>query len=148
KITHSLSLLVDSYGNVEQQINIAYRRCNVEERLSAQAKDYIKLSTYDFINIDQKSKYQSGIIYQHKEYEINYLAYNTDGLLKLNDIKSRVNSLIQEAADYEQNIHPTTHNEMARLLFWECNYYWSSDLENSLPLGIIEQPVLVHHVET
>lgn len=148
KVSHKLIISTDTYGNVEKEIDVSYkRRPENGEQLVAQTKDYILLSKNEYVNIEATDNYQVGVLFQTREYEINRLEYSTGRLVQIKNISNTIDNLIEEAVDHDQSIDATNNRTVLRLLSWNCIYYWDSDLTGVLPLGEIGDSALIHHYE-
>src|SRR5690606_11434067 len=94
KISHHLSLRINDFGDVEKELSIAYaRRITVPNRLPAQNKDYITAGNHRFTFIDDVNHFQTGILYETLDYEINHLAHNANELISYRDAQSTFDGL-------------------------------------------------------
>ena len=78
KISHNLSVAVGEYGDIEKELSISYaRRSNIPDIHPAQNKDYITAGFHKFIHTDVLSKYQTGVLYESKDFEVNHINHGS-----------------------------------------------------------------------
>ncbi len=147
KISHHLTVSVDDFGELEKEISIAYaRRSGITDSDPAQQRDYITASINQFIHTNLPEKYETGILYEGKDFEINHLDRNPDELIKIVDISSSFDTLIQNATEFHQPL-PIGGNTQARLITWQQTYFWNNTLSDVLQLGQVGDHTFAHHEE-
>lgn len=148
KIAHQLSVLVNEYGDIEKRLNVAYaRRSSVIGIHNSQNRDYITLSKLTYTNKNSIDNYQTGILYESKDLEVNFLIRNSDELLKLKAVQSIFDELITNAIAFDQSL-PLGGTSQSRLISWDRTFFWNNNFDNVLPLGQTGNVVFSHHEET
>jgi RHS repeat-associated protein len=148
RVSHHLSVSVDKYGDIEKELNVSYaRRSSVPDRLPVQSKDYVTAGVHRFINEDTLHNYQTGILFETKEFEINHVTHNPDEILKLKDVQAIFNGLINNANAFDQQLS-TGGLSTARLISWERTYFWNDSFDDVLSLGQTGRLVFAHHEES
>lgn len=147
KLSHTLTLRTSAYGDTECQITIAYGRRALPARLPSQQFDRIIGVKNEFIHMDTLERYQIGVPYQSKDYQINNLPRNLNEIVDYHHLVSLVETLFANAVDFHDTIvetGPTT----ARLTGWSRTYFWNDAFDAPLNLAQVGQPIAVHHEET
>ena len=128
KMAHHLALEVDEFGNVVREMNIAYsRRAETPDIHELQAKDYITVDIHQFLNINTPSRYETGILYESKSYDVSPVARNPNELLRWGDA--------------------TVLGTTGKRTGWSRTYFWNDAQTAVLPLGQVADVVLAHHEE-
>lgn len=147
KITHQLSIGVNVYGEVDKSLTVAYaRRSSVMDRHAAQNRDYITLSCLTYLNKNTLDHYQTGVLCEGKDFEVNSLARNPDNVLKLADVLAVFDGLIASAIEFDQSF--PAGGSWAKVISWDRTYFWNNDFDQVLPLGQTGDMLLVHHEES
>lgn len=148
KISHSLTLGVDNYGEIEQLLSIAYsRRSTISNALAAQKRDYITGSTNKYTYSDTLDKFETGILYEGKDYEINHINRSTDGLVQFDEAFLSFDNLIENAIDFNGSLS-TNGIPQARIISWDKTFFWNNDFTDVLPLGEVAGKTFSHHEES
>lgn len=148
KIAHHLSLDVDDYGNVAREASIAYARRNTIPGIHVlQEKDYITLGLHAFHNTDTPERYQTGILSESKDFEINHIRRGPDALVSREEAKNAFDSWVSNAIPFDA-VPTASGNTIARLTGWNRTYFWNNAQDGTLPLGQTGKVVLAHHEET
>ncbi|MEE9339675.1 MAG: SpvB/TcaC N-terminal domain-containing protein, partial [Methylococcaceae bacterium] len=148
KIAHHLTISVDDYGEIEKEISVVYaRRGGISGSDPAQQKDYITASAHSFLHTDDLEKYETGILYEWKDFEINHLDRSPDDLIKINDLSSSFDTFINNALDFDNPL-PVGGSTQTRLITWERTFFWNNGFSNVLPLGQIGNHTFSHHEES
>lgn len=148
KINHNFSVLVNEYGDIEKSLNVAYsRRNSAIGSHASQNKDYITLSKHSLQNKNSLNKYQTGILFEGQDYEVNFINRNPDELLNLKDIQSAFDGLVASAIAFDQ-VLSSGGSSQARLIKWDRTFFWNNNFDDVLPLGQIGNTVFAHHEES
>ncbi len=148
KITHHLSLQIDEYGNITKELAVAYaRRASMPGIHKLQNRDYITAGSHSFLNTNTLSKYQAGILFESKDFEINHIARNSEEIFEWKKIKASFDNWTNSAISFDQPL-PENGNTKARLIGWNKTYFWNDSQSDVLPLGQTGKIVLAHHEET
>lgn len=71
RVSHSMTLEVDRFGNVERSVSISYPRRSVPERKDRQSETHMTFTVNRFINRDdQQDWYRAGIPAESQTYEV------------------------------------------------------------------------------
>lgn len=148
KISHNLVLSVDNFGDINKELTIAYARRNgIPNTDPAQRIDYIAASIGNFILTDHLEKYQTGVLFESKSFEINHLNRLPDHLVKIDDIHLILDDLINNAIAFDKTL-PIGGISQARLLTWEKSFFWNNLFSDVLPLGQVGDQLYSHHEES
>ena len=148
KIAHHLTVAVGSHGQVEKELSIVYaRRRGIPNSDPAQRRDYITASTHNYTHTDNLDKYQTQVLYEWKDFEVNHLDHLPDELIKLKDLTASFDTLINNALEFDKPL-PVGGSTQARLTTWEQTFFWNSGLLDVLPLGETGDQTLSHHEES
>lgn len=148
KIAHQLSVVVNEYGEIEKSLNVAYaRRSSAVASHIAQNKDYITISNHTYLNKNRLDNYQTGILYESKDFELNFLDRNSDEILKLRDVQLVFDRLVNDALSFDQLLSSSVESQ-ARLISWDRTYFWNNNFDAVLPLGQTGNIVFSHHEES
>ena len=148
KIAHQLSVVVNEYGEIEKSLNVAYaRRSSAVASHIAQNKDYITISNHTYLNKNRLDNYQTGILYESKDFELNFLDRNSDEILKLREVQLVFDRLINDALSFDQLLSSSVESQ-ARLISWDRTYFWNNNFDAVLPLGQTGNIVFSHHEES
>jgi len=148
RISHYITVSVDKYGEIEKELNIAYaRRSAIIGSDSAQKRDYITASIHKYIHSDRLEKYETGILYEGKDFEINQLNRSPDTFLKLDYVRSSFDDLISNAIAFDTAL-PTDGSSRARLITWNRTFFWDNAFSAVLPLGQVVDKTFSHHEES
>ncbi len=146
RISHSLTLAVDNYGNVTQTCTVAYpRRSAHRTDIEAQARPTIEVAQAEFANIDEPFRYLLGLPVENKAYELAGLAPPADGVFQVDQLHSDLTGALASALAFDQAF---TGGPQARLMQWNRTYYWNDTRTGPLALEGIGQLPLVHHTES
>lgn len=141
RISHQFVLKVDEYGNVLRSCVVAYGRRLTpnpsqegNQVLPEQSSLKVVCEENRFINTREENINLLGIPLENKSYEITNLALKTgEQYFSFAEVD---NYLEQVLESYNSN-----------LLSWLRHYYWSPELEKSLPLGEVTPEVLLYKTE-
>ncbi|MBX2968267.1 MAG: hypothetical protein KF803_02765 [Cyclobacteriaceae bacterium] len=148
KINHHFSVLVNEYGDIEKTLNVAYaRRSSAIGSEIAQNKDYITLSRHSLLNKNALNEYQTGILFEAQDYEVNFLIRNQNELLNPEYIQSAFDGLIANAISFDQ-VLSSGGSSQARLISWDRTFFWNNNFDDILPLGQTGNVVFAHHEES
>ncbi len=148
KISHNLVLSVDNFGDINKELAIAYARRNgIPDTDPAQQKDYITASIGNFVHTDHLEKYQTGVLFESKSFEINHLGRLPDHLVKIDDIHLIFDDLVSNAIAFDKPL-PLGGITQARLLTWERTFFWNNLFSDILPLGQVGDQLYSHHEES
>ena len=148
KLTHSITLKLNEYGDAEQMLSIAYaRRSDANEIHPAQAKDYIVCNQIEYLNVNTPQKYHTGIVYENKSYEINFLKRNKHELVKYAEIKSNIDHALTNAISFDKPFQEND-NIQARVIAINKSYFWNDAFNAILPHGQTGKEPFAHHHET
>ena len=135
RISHQFVLKVDDYGNVLRSCNVAYGRRNIGESVYPEQLSLKVVSEENsFINTRGENINLLGIPLDNKSYEITNLTL-TEG--KQYFSFAEVNEYLEQVLGSSES----------RLLSWQRHYYWSPELETSLPFGEVSSEVLLYKTE-
>jgi RHS repeat-associated protein len=147
KISHHLSLAVNNYGEVEKELSLSYGRRNVAPNIPlAQTKDYVMAAVHQFISRDEPDHYQTGILFDIKEFEINHLAHGVNQIISWQASQLMFDALINAAIPFDQPLLNGGASK-ARLISWNRSYFWNDHFDQMLPLGQMGKLVFAHHTE-
>lgn len=145
RITHSILLETDAYGQPLKTVSVNYpRRSSVSEAYPEQQQLYITAQTNTYFNEDDDF-YLLGVGLEQKGYELNGLKLATDTCFNLADLKDQLENVFAVSAVLSHN-EPFTSGVQARLLSWRKNYFWD-DENTTLPFGEVSALALHHHSE-
>jgi RHS repeat-associated protein len=151
RITHSVTLDVDEYGNVTRLCDLAYpRRASRRIGVEAQARAHAVVTTTALVNVDDVGRHRLGIPAETRTYEVaGLLPAAVGGADAVFTVAALARSLAEALAEARVlRAHESfTAGTQARLARWERQYYWSEDRAGPLPLGAIGEAVLLHHDE-
>jgi RHS repeat-associated protein len=148
KIVHLMTVTVGEYGDIENEITIAYaRRSSIPETDPAQQKDYITASIHNYLHTDRLDKYETGILFEGKDFEINHLDRTQDDLVKMDTLNSSLGNIVNNAISFDQPL-PKGGNTQARLLNWNKAFFWNNEFTDVLLLGEVGNQTLPHHEES
>jgi RHS repeat-associated protein len=145
RVTHSLTLETDDFGNILKAAKVAYGRKTADSSLPAdiqqeQAKRHITFTFNSFSNyFDEAGSYRVPLTSETKLYEltginpVNGKAFKTEELL--NDFSG--------AAELGFEIVPDNLTPQKRLMDDRQTIYLANDLVTSLPLGQIDTQGLI-----
>ena len=146
RVTHSVVIAVDNFGNVLKSATIAYGRRNPDTSLapadqSQQSAVHGVFAQQSYTNkISLDHKYSTPLPAEASSYEILQLPLTH--LFSFDEIQAAVRSASDGAHDLAfESLHPTALNAgqpYRRLLNRARIYYRSDDLTATLPLGSLE----------
>jgi RHS repeat-associated protein len=141
---HQFTIDIDAFGHITQQVTIAYARRDNATIHPQQAKDYISCVINTYGSSNEIEKYQSGILYETKTFEINHISRSVNELVGFNYIKSNIDQWVNSARPFHEKLS-TSGNTEARLLNWNKLYYWNDSLTDVLPFAEHGKVILLHH---
>lgn len=148
KIVHRLALHADDFGNITKEASIAYaRRSSAAGIHSLQARDYITLASYDFLNTSTAAVNQAGVLFQSKLFEVNNIPRSANEILLWQDLKTAFDNWTTNALAFDET-SPTGPTTVARLTAWHRSYFWNDALTGVLSLGQTGSVLLKHHEES
>ncbi|AIZ40201.1 SpvB/TcaC N-terminal domain-containing protein [Cellulophaga baltica] len=148
KIAHQLSVLVNEFGDMEKSLNVAYsRRNSAIGSYPAQNRDYITLSKNTYLNKNTLDNYQTGILFEAKDFEVNFIDRNPDEIIRLKDVQALFDGLAANAIEFDRVLSSGGVSQ-ARLISWDRSYFWNNNFDDVLPLGQTGHIVFAHHEET
>lgn len=145
RMTHTLTLDVDAFGNVLKSATIAYGRTKDDETLSVadQLRQREMLMTYTehrYTNkIDENHDYRTPLHYETLTYELTGMS---PPVKRLNPQDVLAAWSIAELLSYEQE--PTYDRVQKRLIAHTRTLFRGDDLAGALPLGVIESRALIY----
>ena len=131
RITHTLTLDVDEWGNVKRSAQIAYGRVGGE---GDQAKTYVVLSEHEFVNDVGPERWCVGVGFESREYELGGLPQH-GGLFAAADLTADFFEI-----PYQDQISGARLER--RLLARTQQTYASADQSTELLVGETAVPVL------
>ena len=148
RIAHHITISVNEYGDIDQEVNVAYaRRTAVAGSLAAQQSDYLTAAVHRFVDTDTVVRYQPGVLVEGQDFEINRFDHPAEGLIRPDEIRLAFAALISSALAFDAPL-PTAGPAQARLTAWHRTYFWNNALNAVLPAGQIGVNPLAHHEET
>lgn len=151
RITHQMVLSVDSFGNVERSVNIAYLRLAVQDRLDKQAETNITLTANRFANEpDENDWYRIGLPIEARTYEVvkppePSVTSTKIELFQFNDIKKLIEGSAPGDADQIEGLFPLTAADLDNSKLVDYNdWNW----RNSTPTVTETKLRLIEHVRT
>jgi len=149
RITHQLVLDVDPYGNTGSACSIAYpRRSTISDRALAQQLYYISASCNEYINIDETDRYEVGLPFQNREFELSDIPPGETGIFSLDQVKTGIDAALESPLDFNETFAPVSLSPQARLVAWNRMYFWNDGITESLPPGMVGGKTLLHHEES
>lgn len=148
KIAHHLSLQVDDYGNITKELSIAYARRNTIPGIhNLQSRDYITAGLHHFLNTNTLARYQTGLLFESKDFELNHISRSADEILKWKEVQINFDNWTNNAISFNQTL-PIGSITVARLINWNRTFFWNDTQTDVLPFGQKGSVVLAHHEET
>ena len=145
RITHSIDLETDAYGQPLKTIKIAYpRRSSATGAYPEQNQLFVTAQTSSYFN-EENDFYLIGVVLEQKNYEINGLALSADSCFYTEDLKNQIENIFEDSAVLFHH-QLFTAGVQARLLSWTKNYFWN-DETTPLPFGELSPLALQHHSE-
>lgn len=172
RISHSLTLEVDDYGNVTDSVAITYPRRVVPANLPEQGETKIVYTHIDFINLyctltaTMPTFYYAGIPYQTRAYEVTGIDCQPGQKLEAEDfaaiqdasIKSECLRMVQDASisvdldsfqPYEWQREESDSTVQRRIIEWTRSYFRSElDLENIDEIGTLNHRLPLGKIES
>ena len=147
RISRTLTLAVDAWGNTTRSCHIAYPRRAHPNRQPEQNTVRALIETAQFADPTITSTtYRHSLPTEQKSFELSHLP--THGpWLTVDQLAARVDSALPTALDFHQEPGPSGA-PTARMIQWERWFYWKGDLSEHLPLGQYGQQALLHHTES
>jgi RHS repeat-associated protein len=146
RITHQLVLDVDPYGNTRSACSIAYpRRSTISDRALAQQLYYTSASCNEYINIDKTDRYEVGIPFENREFELSDILPGEPGIFSLDEVKTGIDAALESPLDFNETFAPVSSNPQARIISWNRVYFWNNGMTEPLPLGMVGGKTLLHH---
>jgi hypothetical protein len=136
RVSHELSLAIDSYGNITRHASVGSPRRN--PAYPEQAATLVRYREADFVNVpDEDDWYRLGLPTETRDYELTGIARLVNGLF---DPDALVSSAAG-ASELPYDAIPDGITEQRRLLARQRTYYMSNALAE-LPLGQIDSLAL------
>jgi RHS repeat-associated protein len=138
RITHTLSIKLDEYGNVLESASVVYPRIKQDpflpiETREAQNKTLISYTQNSFTNdIDTDVSYRLRLPSETKTYELKSVA-KANYFYSKRDFENILNSSV-EVGYHQIDKIPSPGNSQKRLIEHSCTHYCSNNLKDSLPL--------------
>lgn len=152
RISHSLTLEIDDFGNATRCCRTAYpRRSEHRADIAAQARIQISVAQLGFNNLDVDDRYETGIPIESQAFELSGLepagAGGTDILFHLPELNRALGEAMRPAAilPFDQSF---TRGVQARLMQWSRIEYWNDARSGALSWGSVGEVTLVHHTES
>jgi hypothetical protein len=131
RISHSITLKADNFGNVERSLAIGYPRRDVQARQPEQSETHISFTVNRFINeADEQNWYRVGMPMETRTYELvkpPQVANDLPALLKFDDLLTLTESLFP----IDQNTPPT--DKIISYEEWDWRRSWDSEAEPGGP---------------
>ncbi len=144
RVSHSITLETDRYGSPVWTAQVVYpRKINNRDHIEAeQLLLHIVMSESEMLHMDEAADhYLLGIPLSSKSFECT-------GITPLKNYFTREELRQKLAEVHEIPFHSEADGSpQKRLLSWNRNYYWQTDLSAALPLGEAAWPLLPHHAE-
>lgn len=149
RVTHNLTLDVDGYGNATSGCAVAYpRRDAIADALDEQRRQYISVSTDEFINIDEPHRLETGIPIESKAYEMAWPQTESGSLLAYDTVRTGVTAALADVRQVHEPLPADTETHRARLIQWQRLFYWNDAHTTVLPPGDVGPKTLLHHQES
>ncbi|MGI8960801.1 MAG: SpvB/TcaC N-terminal domain-containing protein [Bryobacteraceae bacterium] len=147
RVTHSLTLAVDGFGNVLKTAGVAYGRRLPDPTLRSddqakQSEIHIVYSENDFTNaVDSADDYRTPLSYESRSFELTGLALSA-GSNRFSFVDLLTAGATAAVLTFEQN--PTAGMLQKRIIAHGRTLYRSDDLSIALPLGQLQSLALAH----
>lgn len=139
RLTHSVTLEEDEFGNVTKSVAIVYPRR--APAFSEQSKTLITYTESDFVNKpDGPGFYRIGIPADTRTFEVTGLQVPANTLFGLPDLRG----LLPGAAEISYETAPSAGTLQKRLIQRSRILYYKDDLSAPLPLGQVESRALFY----
>jgi RHS repeat-associated protein len=149
RITHQLVLDVDPYGNTRSACSIAYpRRSTISDRALAQQLYYINASCNEYIKIDETDRYEVGLPFENREFELSDISPGETGIFSLDEVKTGIDAALESPLDFNETFAPVSSSPQARIIAWNRIYFWNNGMTEPLSLGRVGAKTLLHHEES
>jgi RHS repeat-associated protein len=150
RVTHTLNLLVDKWGNVTRNCNIYYprRTGNGNFIFDEQKELKITLSCSRFAFHTQPDSYYLGVPYEDIDYEITGAILPAGGYFSFTEADKQMEGALNRVIDYHNFSAAKKGALTAWINNWEQQYYWNDDLTAVSQLGAFGTTLLSHHDET
>jgi hypothetical protein len=146
RVSQSAALDVDEWGQVRLSIEINHaRRAGITPDAVAQTQPVVLAKKRSFLNFQNPDRYELGLCFDSKEFEIEGLTANGVDLLGRNTLSGIIAGSIASAKPFGAPFDGV--GVEARLKSWEQTLFWNDAFEDVAPLGQAGFPALVHHDE-
>ena len=151
RISHQFVLKVDEYGNVLRSCSVAYGRrqpspnpthpqplLGGEHESNQIFPEQLSLKVISeenrFLNITEENINLLGVPLENQSYEITNIAL-------------KAGEQYFSFAEIDDYLEEVLGSDNSSLLSWQRHYYWSPQLQNSLPLGEVSPEALLYQTE-
>lgn len=150
RVSHELTIDVDSYDAPRRSVSIAYPRRNTQTAdADAQRRQSLIVEDVGLIHIDQDARFELGIPIESTSFELVGLRPDASGRIAPSALRTAaVNSALATPGPNEIDLVDDPQlGPRARLLSRERSYYWNAPRTDVEPLGHVGPVTLVHHEE-
>lgn len=158
RISHSITLGIDDFGNVTDSVAIGYPRRVVPGELPEQGETQIVYSRTDFINPNSPPSadadfYYAGIPFQSRQYEVtgkvqpDLAQFSASQFLDIRDTTAIVDT--QSFKPYESVRNPADTDAQRRIIEWTRSYFRSNTAPDLIdPIGSLDHRLALGEIES
>ena len=148
RVTHNIVLETDAYDAPVLGATIGYaRRAGHAPDVPAQAQSSVRVDARALLNVDVQDRYELGIPYERKSFELVGVAPGTNGLFTRDQLNAApIAAALAAPSPHYVNPDPN-QGPAARQFAWSQSFYWNDTLAAVLPLGQVGALTRLHHQE-
>jgi len=146
RIQHHISVEINPYGEITKELSIAYARRANPLAVAAQSKDIITASIHNYATRDTIEEYNTTILLEGKDYELNGISHPVNTLVSRLDVMSQFDNWISNAKEFDEQLGTGAATE-ARLISFLRTFYYNDAMDDVLALGQLGKRIVAHHEE-
>jgi hypothetical protein len=146
RISHSVILETDAYGNTVLRASCAYPRRSIgPEVLPEQQILHTELVKQNYRNIDTAARFEAGIEIEERRYSLTGLSPTGGAVFDLESLLTQIQAALADPIAFHESA--AMGAAQARLIELRRNLFWDDARAAVAPPGQIGAITLLHHVE-